>query len=99
MGEVKGYEGYNEAERAYRPDDVRFTRKGEAVYATLLAWPQDRTARIASLGAAAGLLERRPAAVELLGHGPVGWRLAPEALYADLPPERPTTAAYMIRIT
>ncbi|TDD25688.1 alpha-L-fucosidase [Nonomuraea diastatica] len=99
MGEVKGYEGYNEADRAYRPGDIRFTRKGEAMYATLLAWPDDRTARITSLGTAAGLLERRPATVELLGHGPVGWRLAPDALYADLPPEPPTTAAYMIKIT
>ncbi|MFC4113348.1 alpha-L-fucosidase [Nonomuraea zeae] len=103
LGETRGYEGYNEAERAYRTSDIRFTRRGDALYATLLAWPEagrgESGAAITSLGTAAGLLERRPAAVELLGHGPVGWRLAPEALYAELPPEPPTKAAYMIKIT
>ncbi|MFI7700350.1 alpha-L-fucosidase [Nonomuraea sp. NPDC049480] len=95
LGETKGYEGYNEADRAYRPGDIRFTRRGDTLYATLLAWPGDRTAAITSLSAAAA---RRPAAVELLGHGPVGWRQAPEALYVDLPAEPPTSAAYMLRI-
>lgn len=99
LGEVKGYEHYNEADRAYRATDVRFTRRGDAVYATLLAWPQDRRAAITSLGTAAGLLERAPGRVELLGHGPVPWRLEPEALYADLPPEPTTRAAHMIKIT
>ncbi|MBF8184594.1 alpha-L-fucosidase [Nonomuraea sp. K274] len=99
LGDVKGYEGYNEADRAYRPGDIRFTRRGDALYATLLAWPADGTAAITSLGTAAGLLERPPRAVELLGHGPVGWRRTPEALHADLPPDPPTEAAYMLKIT
>ncbi|MGP3960704.1 alpha-L-fucosidase [Nonomuraea sp. 3N208] len=99
LGDTKGYEGYNEADRAYRPSDIRFTRRGGALYATLLAWPESRTAAITSLGTAAGLLEGRPAAVELLGHGPVGWRQAEEALYADLPAQPPTKAAYMLKIT
>ncbi|MFI7228219.1 alpha-L-fucosidase [Nonomuraea angiospora] len=99
LGETKGYEGYNEADRAYRPGDIRFTRRGDTVYATLLAWPQDGTAAIAGLGTGEGLLESRPARVELLGHGPVAWRLAEEALYADLPPTPPTKAAYMLKIT
>ncbi|MFC4006121.1 alpha-L-fucosidase [Nonomuraea purpurea] len=99
LGETKGYEHYNEAERAYKAGDIRFTRRGDALYATLLAWPDDGTTAITSLGTAAGLLERRPGRVELLGHGPIGWRLEPEALYADLPAEPPTTAAYMIKIT
>ncbi|GAA3142165.1 alpha-L-fucosidase [Nonomuraea salmonea] len=98
MGETKGYEGYNEADRAYGPGDIRFTRRGETVYATLLAWPKDRTAVITSLGTSAGLLRRRPQRVELLGYGPVSWRLAPDALRADLPPVPPTTAAYMLKI-
>ncbi|MEV4110427.1 alpha-L-fucosidase [Nonomuraea sp. NPDC049695] len=99
MGETRGYEGYNEADRAYRPGDIRFTRRGDTVYATLLAWPESRTAAITSLGTGEGLLKGRPATVELLGHGPLTWRLAEEALYADLPPEPPTKAAYMIKIT
>jgi len=44
------------------------------------------------------LLRRRPQRVELLGYGPVSWRLAPDALRADLPPVPPTTAAYMLKI-
>ncbi|GAA4986919.1 alpha-L-fucosidase [Nonomuraea thailandensis] len=99
LGGVKGYEGYNEADRAYRPTDVRFTRRGDTLYATLLAWPEDRTATITSLGATAGLLTRPPAAVELLGHGPVPWRQSGRALHADLPPRPPTRAAHMLKIT
>ncbi|WP_193318345.1 alpha-L-fucosidase [Nonomuraea phyllanthi] len=99
LGETKGYEGYNEADRAYQPGDVRFTCRGDTVYATLLAWPEDRTAVITSLGTGAGLLKRRPARVELLGHGPLTWRLDADALRADLPPDPPTKAAYMIKIT
>ncbi|WP_327581557.1 alpha-L-fucosidase [Nonomuraea sp. NBC_00507] len=98
LGGTRGYEGYNEADHAYGPGDVRFTRRGETLYATLLGWPRG-TASITSLGTTTGLLRRRPRRVELLGHGPVGWRLAPEALHADLPPEPPTTAAYMLKIT
>ncbi|WP_194244210.1 alpha-L-fucosidase [Nonomuraea phyllanthi] len=99
LGETKGYEGYNEADRAYQPGDVRFTSRGDTVYATLLAWPEDGTAVITSLGTGAGLLKRRPARVELLGHGPLTWRLDADALRADLPPDPPTKAAYMIKIT
>lgn len=99
LGETKGYEGYNEADRAYQPGDVRFTSRGDTVYATLLAWPEDGTAVITSLGTGAGLLKRRPARVELLGHGPLTWRLGEDALRADLPPDPPTKAAYMIKIT
>ncbi|WP_425568172.1 alpha-L-fucosidase C-terminal domain-containing protein [Nonomuraea rubra] len=78
---------------------MRFTRRGDTLYATLLAWPEDRTATITSLGATAGLLKRPPAAVELLGHGPVAWRQTGLALHADLPPRPPTRAAHMLKIT
>ncbi|MEV0614265.1 alpha-L-fucosidase [Nonomuraea sp. NPDC050404] len=99
MGEVKGYEHYNEADRAYLASDVRFTRRGDDVYATLLAYPGTGKAAITSLGEAAGLLKRDPSRVELLGHGPVPWRRTAGALHADLPPEPPTTAAHMLKIT
>ncbi|SEF82985.1 alpha-L-fucosidase [Nonomuraea solani] len=99
LGGTKGYEGYNEADRAYRPSDIRFTTRGGTLYATLLAWPEDRTAAITSLGTAAGLVKGPPAAVELLGHGPVPWRPSDRALHVDLPPEPPTRAAYMLKIT
>ncbi|MCF6468687.1 alpha-L-fucosidase [Nonomuraea sp. MG754425] len=99
LGETKGYEGYNEAERAYRPTDLRFTRRGDVLYATLLAWPEDGSAAITSLGSAAGLVHGAPAAVELLGHGPVGWRRSERALHVDLPPSPPTKAAHMLKIT
>jgi alpha-L-fucosidase len=96
LGETMGYEGYNEADRDYGPDDLRFTCRGGSVYATLLGWPADRRAVITSLGT--DQPDPDPLEVVLLGHGPVPWRREPVALIIDLPPDPPTRSASMIKI-
>ena len=61
---------------------MRFTHKGETLYAIFMEWPE-RESAIASLGASAGgVIEK----VELLGGGPLQFRRDAEALHVALPP-------------
>ncbi len=99
LGGTQGYEGYNEADRDYGADDLRFTSRDDQLYATLLGWPADRRAVITSLGTDQAPADRDPTQVTLLGHGPVPWRREPAALIIDLPPDPPTSSAPMIKIS
>ncbi len=99
LGQTQGYEHYNEADRDYRSDDVRFTRRAQHLYATLLGWPEDRRAVLRSLGTDQLPAEPDPVEVVLLGHGPLPWHREPAGLVIDLPAEPPTRSAYMIKIS
>ena len=76
--------------------DVRFTRKGEDLYAILLDWP-GRTARIESLRVPA-LKEARVRDVELLGRGRVPWMRDGEAMHVTVPPARPGEFVPVLKI-
>jgi alpha-L-fucosidase len=76
-----------------RDGDVRFTRKGNVLYAIALEWPEDPL----TLTSLAG---KEVLKVEMLGLGePVKWRQVPEALVIDPPSHRPCRYAYTFRIT
>ena len=46
------------------------------------------------------LYESEIRAVSLIGHeDPLNWRLTPEELVIDVPPERPCAHAYVFKIT
>jgi len=73
----------------YTAEDVRFTTRrdvtGDAVYATLLADPDDGSASIRAFGSASGLLGRTIRSVAVLGHaGEVAWEQRPDALVVAL---------------
>jgi alpha-L-fucosidase len=70
--------------KPFTAEDIRFTKKGEALYAIFLDWPQSESA-IASLGAKAlpdAAIER----VELLGGPPLEFRRKPDAVWLKVPP-------------
>jgi hypothetical protein len=76
------------AEFAMSTSDVRFTKgKDGAVYAFILAPPAEgEVLRIRALGREAGLLEREPASVRLLGSDTrIEWRREPGALVITHP--------------
>jgi len=80
----------------YAPGDIRFTRKGEALYAILLAWPEDGTAVIRSLGSGTG----RVSQVELLGHpGPLDFAQEAGGLRVQLPAGKPCDHAFALKVT
>jgi alpha-L-fucosidase len=78
---------------------VRFTVKGQALYAFCMGWPASGRATIAALakrrGLAAGNIER----VELVGRpGRLEWALADDGLTVTLPGEKPCQHAIALKI-
>lgn len=85
---------------AFSGRDIRFTTKGDILYAILLDWPENGNARIKSLRAGAGAFPQGIANVELLGSQlPVTWQQGALAFKAQLPEPRPCDHAFVLRIT
>ncbi|MCD8153293.1 MAG: alpha-L-fucosidase [Clostridiales bacterium] len=53
--------------KSFTPEDIRFTSKGNHIYATVLHWPQDGEIHIRSLGNDGKLLKSTIRDIELLG--------------------------------
>jgi alpha-L-fucosidase len=84
-------------EREYKPftaQDVRFTTKGNALYAILLGWP-GTSATIASLGSSAVDVS----GVSMLGvEGSLAWSQDGNGLTVEMPADRPCAHAYTLKI-
>jgi alpha-L-fucosidase len=85
-GPTKPPEGMLNEDQAkpFTAEDIRFTRKGDALYAIFMEWPE-RESAIASLGLRAlpdAVIEK----VELLGGAPLQFRRDTDALHLSLPP-------------
>jgi alpha-L-fucosidase len=90
---------FNESKRrALTADDIRFTKKGETLYAFVMCWPEKQAA-IAALASnskqAPGEIEN----VELLGHsGKLKWTRDDAGLKIELPEQKPCEHAVVFRI-
>lgn len=83
----------------FTPADVRFTKKGETIYAFLMAWPEGEI-RITSLGSNEPHAPRRIGRVALLGSDQkLNWRRTPEALMVEMPRAKPCDYVYTVKIT
>jgi len=82
----------------YKPSDIRFTTKGDTLYATVMAWPTDQ-AVITSLAAGKpvqGKIEK----VEMLGHsGELQFAQDADGLKVKFPTDKPCDFAYVLKIT
>jgi alpha-L-fucosidase len=79
-------------------EDIRFTTKGDALYAIALAWP-GRQMTIRSLRRAAGYRDEPVRSVRLLGYdGPLIWTQTDEALVVDLPEQQPCEHAFVVEV-
>lgn len=79
---------------AFTSEDVRFTRRGDHLYAICLGWAE-REWRIGSLASAAG----RVKSVAMLGsREQVRWRQAEDGLRIAAPTSRPCDHAYVFRV-
>jgi alpha-L-fucosidase len=84
---------------AFTSQDVRFTTRGETLYAIALAWPQDGRLTIRSLATDSPLETRAIEQVELLGSAqPCQWSREAAALTVTLPPDRPAPHAFALKI-
>jgi alpha-L-fucosidase len=78
--------GREEVNRSYTPADLRFTSKGDALYALGLAWPQDGQALIKTLYSGTGYLSGAIERVTLLGSAAaVHWEQTAVGLKVQLP--------------
>jgi alpha-L-fucosidase len=86
--------------KAFTAEDVRFTTKGEVLYAILLGWPGENTVVIKSLGALNPLTAgRKITDVSLLGYsGKLVWSQDNEGLIVSMPAQQPCENAVVLKI-
>lgn len=91
---------FNDTKRVgFTSQDIRFTTRGEILYATVLAWPEKNTVTIKSLGTASGLFHRQIAKIELLGNQEtLTWQQTGDALIIDLPATPASEHTFVLRI-
>ena len=79
--------------------DIRFTKKGETIYAIALGWPTNGVS-IKSLGNSAKLFDQPIRKIELLGsHEAIQWTQTDEGLIIRQPENRPGDLAIVFKIT
>jgi alpha-L-fucosidase len=85
--------------QAFTPKDIRFTKKGETLYAILLAWPADGRATITSLAAGARSAAPEIGKVSLLGSNTnIAWTRDASGLHVTLPATPPSDYAVTLRV-
>jgi alpha-L-fucosidase len=85
-----------EQEVQYTAQDIRFTVKDEALYATCLGWPGEQ---VTIKSPAALLYESEIDSVTMLGgEGHLEWRLTLDGLTMKTPTKRPCEHAYVFKI-
>jgi alpha-L-fucosidase len=84
----------------YTSRDIRFTAKGDALYAFVLAWPESRQAVIKALSSnSPQVAGRKIAEVTLLGYGgKLEWSQTADGLTVTLPEKSPSQYAVTLRI-
>lgn len=93
-------QGFNEGRgRAFSPEDIRFTSKGNTLYAIVMGSPTGPVT-IKSLGTSAGLLEKSISGIQLLGsQESLKWNQTGEALVIEKPQNQPSDIAIVFKIT
>lgn len=85
--------------RAFTEQDVRFTTKGDVLYATVLGGPSKGEVTIQSLGSNLALYAQEIGSVEMLGvKTPLQFSRTARGLKVKLPGEKPSEHAFVLRI-
>jgi alpha-L-fucosidase len=86
--------------RDYTSDDIRFTTKGDTLYAFVMEWPANKQAVIKSLGAnSQQLAGRKVSDVSLCGFGgKLTWTQDANGLTVTLPDQAPSESAVTLRV-
>ncbi len=98
--ERAGNMGFNERNRReLTSGDIRFTTKGNTLFAFIMGWPPSEV-EIAALGSASPQQPGKIRRVELLGHkGKLQWSQSDKSLKVQMPPERPCEFAMTLKAT
>ena len=86
--------------RPYTAEDMRFTMKGDSLYAFVMVWPESRSTVIKSLATNSPHIDgRKVADVSLLGYGgKLEWTQDEQGLNVKLPAEPPSASAVTLKI-
>ena len=85
-------------DKAFNAEDVRFTTKGDCLYAICLGWPGE-TARMKSLGSHSAVPASAIEQIQMLGSNqPLAWSQDESGLQILTPSHRPCDHAYAFRI-
>ncbi len=86
--------------RAYTAGDMRFTMKGDSLYAFIMVWPETKSAVVKSLATNSPQIgERKVADVSLLGYGgKIEWTQDEKGLSVKLPDQPPCASAVTLKI-
>lgn len=96
----RGQFGGSRDVRSYTADDVRFTAKGDTLFAFVMAWPDSGKATIKSLAKGNENYPKEIARVELLGNGgPLAFTRDETGLIVTFPEKKPNDYAYTLKIT
>jgi alpha-L-fucosidase len=92
---------FNDTKRAaFTSQDIRFTTRGNTLYAIALAWPENGNITIQSLATDAALFQHAIEKVELLGvKEPLHWSRDRNGLVIDVPAHKPCEHAFVFQIT
>jgi alpha-L-fucosidase len=83
----------------FQPTDIRFTTKGDTLYAIALGWPTDGKTVIKALATRSAHYPREIRKVELLGaKAEVKWKRTVDGLEIELPDTAPCKHAFSFRI-
>jgi alpha-L-fucosidase len=86
--------------RKYSPEDIRYTSKGDVVFAFVMGWPKDKKVTLASLASGSKAYARQVGKIELLGsNSPVVFTQDVTGLKITLPDEKPNDVAYALKIS
>jgi alpha-L-fucosidase len=96
-GPTEAAAGAFQEDTAYKPEDIRFTTRGDVLYALTLGEPKG-SVKIAALRRANPHDARPVRRVELLGAGPLPFRQGAQALEVDMPERLPSRHVSALRI-
>jgi alpha-L-fucosidase len=93
--------GFTDTRRgAFTGRDIRFTTRGDTLYAIVLGRPDGPTVTIRSLGTGTGLHRRAIGKVDLLGGAaPLTWSRDADGLHVQWPADAPGEHAWSLRIS
>lgn len=93
--------GFNEGKNdPYTSADIRFTKKGDILYAHVLAWPENNTVTIKSLAAGSALYPDKIKKVELMGAGKTNFRRSTDGLVVSLPKnKKPNPISLVLKLS
>jgi alpha-L-fucosidase len=98
--DVKGSGNFNErSSRPYTSADIRFTTKGDTLYAIALGWPEDGKLVVKTLATGSVDYPKEIGSVELLGSNQaVAFTRGEQGLVVTMPGDKPNEHAYALKI-